>query len=90
MHDLAGLGAMTLKRNDQLVQQGHWREMIWSIPELLQHISHYVALQPGDLVMTGTPAGVGPVHAGDRLTAEMQGFPKSLVVEVRAAEPAPE
>lgn len=82
--DLTNFGPMTLSRNGQLVQKGHWQDMIWSVPELLQHISHYVALHPGDLVMTGTPAGVGPVTAGDRLEAEMQGFPESLVVDVVA------
>lgn len=84
--DLAKLGTMTLTRNGDVVQQGHWQDMIWSVPELLQQVSRYVALQPGDLVMTGTPAGVGPVYEGDRLSAQMQGFPKVLEVEVVVGE----
>lgn len=80
--DLDSLGTMTLKRNGEVVQQSHWRDMIWSIPELLQHISRHIALQPGDLVFTGTPAGVGPVEAGDRLEARMEGFPKSLLLQI--------
>lgn len=80
--DLERLGTMTLSRNDKVVQTGHWRDMIWSIPELLQHISRHVALQPGDLIFTGTPAGVGPVEVGDRLEARMEGFPKSLLLHI--------
>lgn len=80
--DLERLGTMTLTRNGELVQKGHWRDMIWSIPELLQHISRHIALQPGDLIFTGTPAGVGPVEVGDRLEARMEGFPKSLLLQV--------
>lgn len=86
LSDLASLGAMTLTRDGQLLQQGHWSDMIWSVPELLQHISQYLTLQAGDLIMTGTPAGVGQVEAGDRLTAEMQGLPQSLTVDVVAAK----
>lgn len=80
--DLERLGTMRLTRNEELVQQGHWRQMIWQIPELLQHISTFVALQPGDLIFTGTPAGVGPVFAGDWLEASMEGFPHKLRLNV--------
>lgn len=80
--DLQNLGPMTLSRNGEVVQKGNWRDMIWSIPELLQHISRYIALQPGDLIFTGTPAGVGPVAVGDQLEARMEGFPKSLLLEI--------
>lgn len=82
INDLARLGTMTLRKNGAIVQQGHWRDMIWSVPELLQRISRYVALQPGDLIFTGTPAGVGPVVAGDLLEAAMEGFPKSLRLQI--------
>lgn len=82
LNDLARLGNMTLRKNGEIVQQGHWRDMIWSIPELLQHISRYVALQPGDLIFTGTPAGVGPVVAGDKLEATLEGFPKTLQLQI--------
>lgn len=80
--DLERLGTMTLRRNGAIVQRGHWRDMIWSVPELLRHISTLIALQPGDLIFSGTPAGVGPVAAGDRLEASMEGFPKTLALRV--------
>ena len=45
--------------------------MIWSIPELIAQVSRYIALTPGDLIFTGTPAGVGPVERGDTLVATL-------------------
>lgn len=84
--DLERLGTMRLTRNGELVQQGHWQQMIWSVAELLQQISTYIALQPGDLVFTGTPAGVGPVVAGDRLEASLEGFPHSLRIHIVAGD----
>ena len=47
--------------------------MIWSVPEIIEKLSEMVALAPGDIIMTGTPAGVGPVVAGDRLDGEIEG-----------------
>ncbi|MCJ1962903.1 fumarylacetoacetate hydrolase family protein [Novosphingobium mangrovi (ex Hu et al. 2023)] len=61
-------------------QQGDIAQMIWSVPEILAHLSRYVTLAPGDLVFTGTPAGVGPVRAGQHLRGEVAGLPP---VEVR-------
>ena len=46
--------ASPLSRNDKVVQQGHWRDMTWPIPKLLQHISRHIALQPGDLLSLST------------------------------------
>ncbi|HMU66477.1 MAG TPA: fumarylacetoacetate hydrolase family protein, partial [Cellvibrionaceae bacterium] len=60
--DAAGLntlGAMQLKVNGELRQTGHWQEMLWPPGELIAHIARYFALQTGDLIFTGTPAGVG-------------------------------
>jgi fumarylpyruvate hydrolase len=48
--------------------------MIWSVPEILAHLSRYYHLQAGDLIMTGTPAGVGAVQAGDEITAQIDGL----------------
>jgi fumarylpyruvate hydrolase len=78
------LGEMTLTLNQQLRQRGHWREMIWPVPTLLSQISQFVALQTGDLVFTGTPAGVGPVALGDVLEAQMQGLPGGVYLQVIA------
>ena len=48
--------------------------MVWSIPELIADLSQYYHLVPGDIIMTGTPAGVGAVVAGDRLTGGVEGL----------------
>ena len=49
------------------------RQMIWSVPEIISALSLQFALQPGDLIFTGTPEGVGPVHPGDHVMAGMDG-----------------
>lgn len=56
-----------LYKNKTLVQQGHTAAMIVGFEALLAHISNYFTLEPGDVVFTGTPAGVGPVEPGDML-----------------------
>ncbi len=53
--------------NGTLRQQGHVGQMLFPIPELVARMSHWFSLQPGDVVLTGTPAGVGPLQPGDRL-----------------------
>jgi acylpyruvate hydrolase len=63
----------TLEKNGQVVQDGHVGMMLYTIPVLLQHLSRYFTLMPGDLVFTGTPAGVGPVQPGDLLEGFLQG-----------------
>jgi fumarylpyruvate hydrolase len=83
--DLQKMGRLSLLRNDVVVQEGNWREMVWSVPELLAEISRYINLCSGDLIFTGTPAGVGAVLPGDCLVAKMEGFPLVLEVQVAAA-----
>lgn len=61
----------SLHRNGVLQQQGNSREMLFSIPELVSNISQSFTLNTGDMVLTGTPAGVGKLEAGDELVAEM-------------------
>jgi len=56
-----------LKINEQFKQNGHTSDMIFRIPRLIQHVSSIMTLEEGDLILTGTPAGVGPVVAGDRI-----------------------
>ncbi len=80
--DLHTVGEMSLHCNGHLVQRGHWKHMLWSPIELLQHISRYIALQQGDLVFTGTPAGVARVKEGDSLCASADGLPMRLQVTV--------
>lgn len=50
------------------------KDMIWKIPQLIQHISSYVTLEEWDVILTGTPDGVGEVCAGDKVTAGIEGL----------------
>jgi 2,4-diketo-3-deoxy-L-fuconate hydrolase len=63
------------------MQEGHTRDMIFSVPELVAYLSRYCTLEPGDLIFTGTPAGVGSVRSprrylapGDVITSEIEGL----------------
>ena len=53
--------------NGQMRQQADLSELIWSVPEIIAELSTFFELQPGDLIYTGTPAGVGPLKKGDRI-----------------------
>jgi 2-keto-4-pentenoate hydratase/2-oxohepta-3-ene-1,7-dioic acid hydratase in catechol pathway len=61
-----------LFKNDVSVQKGDSDLMIWNISELISDISTYFTLKTGDLIFTGTPAGVGPVMVGDQLSGYLQ------------------
>ena len=74
-------GPITLKVNGVIKQQGDLNMMIWKIPEMISHLSKYYTLQAGDLIMTGTPAGVGPVQKGDYLEGSI-GKLSNLAVKV--------
>lgn len=65
---------ITLQVNGQLRQSGNTRELIWKLAEIVSQLSHAWVLQPGDLIMTGTPAGVGAVQRGDLLDAHISGL----------------
>jgi len=56
-----------LEKNSELVQKGNTGHMIFSIDQIIAHVSQYFTLKIGDLIYTGTPAGVGPVAINDRL-----------------------
>ena len=58
-----------LEKNAETVQQGSSGDMIFDIDELISYLSRFFTLKTGDLIFTGTPAGVGPVKIGDRLEA---------------------
>ncbi|MEO1793034.1 MAG: fumarylacetoacetate hydrolase family protein, partial [Pseudomonadota bacterium] len=60
-------GEIWLDVNGERRQTGDLAQMIWSIPEQIAFLSRLFTLRPGDLIMTGTPAGVGPVTVGDAL-----------------------
>jgi len=65
---------LQLQRNGALQQDGQCRDMLFPIEALLADISQSFTLQPGDIVLTGTPAGVGPLNPGDRLRCELDGL----------------
>ena len=70
-----------LSVNGALRQDAHLSDMVWSVPEIVGHLSGYYHLGPGDLIMTGTPAGVGPVVAGDVIEGGIDGLePVRLVL----------
>ncbi|HEX4884244.1 MAG TPA: fumarylacetoacetate hydrolase family protein [Casimicrobiaceae bacterium] len=75
-------GAIRLSVNGALRQQGDLADMIWDVPHTLAFLSKYYELLPGDLVFTGTPAGVGAVVPGDRLDGHIDGLsPLSIAIE---------
>ena len=65
----------------EAVQRAHLSDMVWSVPAIIAHLSTLYHLGPGDLIMTGTPAGVGAVRPGDALFGEVDGLaPVELTV----------
>ena len=66
-------GAIWLKVNGKIVQKGDLSEMIWNVPETISYLSKLITLKAGDLILSGTPAGVGPVKAGDKLEGHVDG-----------------
>jgi fumarylpyruvate hydrolase len=77
--------AITLSVNGAERQRGDIGRMIWSIPEVIAQLSKQVTLGAGDLIYTGTPAGVGPVVPGDLITAHIDGLP-SLTIAITPPE----
>jgi fumarylpyruvate hydrolase len=67
-------GAITLAVNGQIRQQGDLRDLIWSVNETIEQLSAAWELRPGDLIYTGTPAGVGAVKAGDLMEGAIAGL----------------
>jgi fumarylpyruvate hydrolase len=70
---LPAKGAIWLKINGETRQQGDLDQMIWKVPEMISYLSEYFTLAAGDLIMSGTPAGVGPVRRGDKLHGHVEG-----------------
>ena len=62
-----------LEKNKEIVQQGNTKQMLWKIDELIAYVSQYFTLKIGDIIFTGTPAGVGKVDTDDRLTGYLEG-----------------
>ncbi|PTX59009.1 2-keto-4-pentenoate hydratase/2-oxohepta-3-ene-1,7-dioic acid hydratase in catechol pathway [Kordia periserrulae] len=63
----------SLEKNGEVVQQGNTQQMLWKIDELIAYVSQYFTLKIGDIIFTGTPAGVAKVHADERLTGYLEG-----------------
>lgn len=66
-------GKITLKSNGQVRQDGDLNQLIWNVPEIIANLSEMVTLEPGDIIMTGTPAGVAATVAGDKLECAIEG-----------------
>jgi len=67
-------GSIQLSVNGEVRQAGNLKQMIWNIPEMIAHLSTLFSLEPGDLIFSGTPAGVGPVKRGDILNGSVNGL----------------
>jgi fumarylpyruvate hydrolase len=80
-----GSGAINLQVNGQTKQSADLSQLIWNIPELLADLSQYYHLQPGDLIYTGTPEGVGAVLTGDVITGHIDGV-ADVKLTIGAAE----
>ena len=61
-----------LKVNGNVRQRGHTSDMTWNVPDLISIISQYLTLEPGDLILTGTPAGMGVITSGDVVDAGIE------------------
>lgn len=83
--DVAGQ-RIWLAVNGALRQDASLEELVWTVPEIISHLSQFYRLGPGDVILTGTPAGVGPVVPGDRITGGIDGLGE---IALELAEPAP-
>jgi 2-keto-4-pentenoate hydratase/2-oxohepta-3-ene-1,7-dioic acid hydratase in catechol pathway len=70
--DVDGLG-VTTRVNGEVRQDAPIQEMVFSIPVLIEHITRFMTLEPGDLIATGTPSGIGPLSDGDEVVIEVAG-----------------
>jgi 2-keto-4-pentenoate hydratase/2-oxohepta-3-ene-1,7-dioic acid hydratase (catechol pathway) len=68
------MGAIWLEVNGERKQSGDLNQMIWKLPEIIAELSKLFVLAPGDVIMTGTPAGVGPVVRGDKVDCAIDGI----------------
>ena len=78
-------GDLAMSVNGKVRQKSDLSKLIWNIPELIADLSKFYHLLPGDLIFTGTPEGVGPVQAGDRIDGQIEGV-GSIVLDVGPAE----
>ena len=76
-HPTSGFVRCTV--DGELRQDGDLTQMIWSVPEIIATLSTFVTLQEGDIIMTGTPAGVGPIERGQTCICEIEGLSEASV-----------
>ena len=67
-------GTITLSINGKERQRGDLNQMIWKVPEMINYLSRYYVLAAGDVILSGTPSGVGPVQKGDRIDIAIDGL----------------
>ncbi len=77
-------GPLTLEVNGNPAQQSVLEKMIWNVPEIIVQLSRQYRLMPGDLIYTGTPAGVGAVQVGDKLRGRIADLPELNVTIIEA------
>jgi fumarylpyruvate hydrolase len=87
IHPIAQTGAIESGRiwltvNGEFRQEADISELIWSVPEIIAELSTLYELMPGDLIFSGTPAGIGPVRSGDRIEGGVDGL-DTLVTTIR-------
>jgi len=70
---------IVLRKNGDIVQHGALSDMIWNVDEIIERLQQDMDLQAGDLIYTGTPAGVGPVQVGDELSGGIEGLQRITV-----------
>lgn len=79
--DLQNL-SFSMKKNEEIVQYGNTNAMLWKIDELIEYVSQYFTLKKGDVLFTGTPAGVGAVTENDILVGELNGI-KNFEIKIK-------
>ena len=72
--DLAAGVAVRCRVNGETRQDGGTRDLVFTVPQLVSHVSAFTTLLPGDVILTGTPAGVGPLRDGDTVEVEIDGL----------------
>lgn len=67
-------GRVELQVNGEVKQEGDLNQMIWKVSEMISYLSEYFTLAAGDVILSGTPAGVGPVNKGDQMKVSIEGL----------------
>ena len=75
-------GRIALQVNGAERQIGDLNQMIWKVPEMIAYLSRFYDIAAGDLIMSGTPAGVGPIERGDVMVGEVEGIGSFTVTVV--------